>query len=823
MSQRWENYSSIHKRSRAEKERKIKGMTVRALNRNNDSVSKSIVRGKAALAEAENHIKMFEDYLRNSSIDDTSHDHRTKKNVAEEQISSSHYSPLFLDEMYSSSPSDQEAYDMVPNNKTLNDIDYGLSTRLINEMIKEGERRQQRDNRITVARYEGNIFPRNKQNGKEKIKPTKKKNFDPKNLAVAKRAIVKTAITAQEIAHYEIAMKKKSQFKARPLPGGNYVKNDPYALTRAAIGKVSKAAGNRSDTSTFSSQNTRIDASLLLNRPQSSSCQRICSEHSPIPKPQYNIRKQETMKKAVYDQISETIATSYNDDGLNQSEEELSSQDEQDLANLHQQISKLQAELNMKRIQCIKTIEEIDKYSPESYVGFLDGEKYISKDVTSSDGEKLSNSHQHSDHEKEECLIHEENECIESQINVQVCHKSDHIKFKHKNIDEEPKKSSSLYHRHCLWLQMREEKRMHAKAREEKELVKGVTGKPNLHGAKESWIKAKQQHDGLVKSSETKDKLRKAEKDEKERQIREKHMSEIERLQTLAKEKNREGKCGIDKRKQSEYLDKLARPNSRLKVESKVKSEELSKEGSNESTQEKEAKTLMTAEKERSTGIDLSFADMDDKQFSKMIKNLKAKASKGKHTTFGNQDNNDDLHKDIVVGKKENENSLERPLNNECDENEKIGNEVGDGHFTSSIAQANIYAQISGRTGESNSCTQKIETTLKKEKLLINKHKYSFPYERYDAGDVPFFDRSSSSDRGRFRVHDAREFHTDSLRRIPVPFDSSSCDGVMFLVGKKHHEEKSDREDVVTILFDRSKFDEQSASTWWKLNREQII
>ncbi len=818
MSQRWGNDWSTCKRS-SEKERKMEDMTNRTLN--SDSVSKSIVRGRAALAEAENHIKMFEDFLENSLKKDKSYGFQMNEYVAEEEISPSQ-SVVFLDEPYDSSPGDL-VYSTVKSPKVINDMDDVLSMSLINEMMKEGERRQQRDNAIMAARCEGNNFLKSttrKQNDREKVKSLKKRNFDPRNLSVAKRAIVKTAITAQEIAHNEAEMKKKSQFKARPLPGGNFVKNDPYALTKAALGKVSR--GHISDSSMLPSQNTRLDASLLLNRSQSHSCPRICSEHSriDIAKPQHRMRKHETMKKAVYDQISETIETMYNED-LNQSDEEVSSEDEQHLATLHQQISKLQAELNIKRIQCIKTIEEIDKYSPESYPELFDRENDLSNAITDNIGEKVSNSEWCEDN-GEKSLIYEENELQANALNSK---KPDHVKIQYRKNNKKGKRSSSLYDRHCLWLKMREEKRMEAKSREEKELVKDVTGKPNLHGAKKSWIKAKQQHDGLMKSIEMKDVLRKAEKDEKERQLRQKHVTEIERLQILAKEKNREGKCGIDKRKQSEYIDKLARPNSRLKVESKVKVQEISKEKLNEPTTEKETKESTNSVKEENTGVNLSFADMDDKEFSKMIRKLKAKASKGKCTTFGNQEDNNDSLSDALIGRSVKENSLDKS-NNECDENEKEGNKI-DGNFTSSIAQAKIYAEISGTKGESSdyghdSKTQQIETTIREDDNLFDKQKHSFPYERYDAGDVPFFDKSSSSERGRFRVHDAREFHTDSLRRVPVPFDASSCDGVMFLVGKRNHQ-KDQKEDVVTILFDRSKFDEKSASAWWQLNRHQII
>ena len=50
---------------------------------------------------------------------------------------------------------------------------------------------------------------------------------------------------------------------------------------------------------------------------------------------------------------------------------------------------------------------------------------------------------------------------------------------------------------------------------------------------------------------------------------------------------------------------------------------------------------------------------------------------------------------------------------------------------------------------------------LKVENLSIH------PYERYEEGKISFYDRSSSTEIGRFRVRDARDFMPDSMRRKP--------------------------------------------------------
>ena len=98
------------------------------------------------------------------------------------------------------------------------------------------------------------------------------------------------------------------------------------------------------------------------------------------------------------------------------------------------------------------------------------------------------------------------------------------------------------------------------------------------------------------------------------------------------------------------------------------------------------------------------------------------------------------------------------------------------------------------------------------------------PYQRYEAGRVQFFDRSSSSEQGRFRVRDARDYAPESMRRIP-----DSEEGVVLLVGKKKGYKDGDisgnvlQEVVITLVFDRSLFNEHSASVWWRLHRHRFV
>ena len=95
------------------------------------------------------------------------------------------------------------------------------------------------------------------------------------------------------------------------------------------------------------------------------------------------------------------------------------------------------------------------------------------------------------------------------------------------------------------------------------------------------------------------------------------------------------------------------------------------------------------------------------------------------------------------------------------------------------------------------------------------------PYEKFESGEVPFFDKSSSAEKGRFRVRDARNFDPSSMRRKD---DVGSVDkGVMLLVGKKGAGEPDASEMAITILFDKGDWDEERAEGWWKQNRHRFL
>lgn len=106
-----------------------------------------------------------------------------------------------------------------------------------------------------------------------------------------------------------------------------------------------------------------------------------------------------------------------------------------------------------------------------------------------------------------------------------------------------------------------------------------------------------------------------------------------------------------------------------------------------------------------------------------------------------------------------------------------------------------------------------------------------------------FFDASSTSDKGRYRIHDAREFDIKSMYRKTDIFHS----GVTLLFGKRRisHQQQSSssssssitsvssistnntsnliNDEIITVLFDRTSFTEDEAKLWWDNNKERLL
>jgi len=79
-----------------------------------------------------------------------------------------------------------------------------------------------------------------------------------------------------------------------------------------------------------------------------------------------------------------------------------------------------------------------------------------------------------------------------------------------------------------------------------------------------------------------------------------------------------------------------------------------------------------------------------------------------------------------------------------------------------------------------------------------------------------FFDSSSTSDKGRFRLHDARDFIAESMFRKTDILNES----VTLLCGTR---KDNGAVQIITVLFDRTEFSEANARAWWIENRDRLI
>ncbi len=248
-----------------------------------------------------------------------------------------------------------------------------------------------------------------------------------------------------------------------------------------------------------------------------------------------------------------------------------------------------------------------------------------------------------------------------------------------------------------------------------------------------------------------------------------------------------------------------------------------------------------------------SFADMNDREFSNVMRRLgiksvpKADGKKRKKKSSAvslslatlDSETASKLPIETYLG------TSSSPKSNEKHPSAKAP-PVGGGRFVSSEAQANLFKKITDQkaalvankmegplrststtTDLSNKATSfaPIPVTDHPQPHSEEESVLSFkePYQRYEAGQAPFFDKSSSDERGRFRVLDASSFDPNSMRRIVGP-DSDADDGVMLLVGEKWDEKDNQRkENAITILFDRRKFNEKDAEHWWRIQRHRFV
>ena len=601
-----------------------------SISKNSLSVNESIQRGRAALAEAEDHIKLFEEYLQSSSASQVVEEDNNLvldfgfDDMNWVEASKKMNSECSLDELLD----------------TIDPIVSGLSnagtmngkTDLIEQLMRDGEARMKRDNMISSVRVKGDFALKGFSGeiilNDVTVKPRPKRSFDPKQLSAARRAAVKESRTIS----YGCKMEENEvkQFKALPLPGGGIVNNNPYALTQAARGKMNerkRADGDDDTVDTFA--NARLDASAILGNDISfSSIPSNAIFNSPFPIK----RKKSTISKDIYSAATNFVSKEFEDETFSEASD--SSVDQKDVMGLHQQIARLQAELNIRRKKCLETIyslEDETRCKSINDIGIPELQKEFGKNNDDNDRDSMQNTSQDYDMSLGDDVA---NVCADLQGN------SDSNLYPNSDENDNCRKLP-MYVRQKAWLENIERKKREAKEREEHNTIRGVTGKPNLKQAKASWSKAKEEHAGLVKTAREREAMLQRDKMEREKQQHLEQMKEAEAMQALAREHAKSAKKGIDRGMQAEYVDKLSRPTHRVKVEQPlVKKPTIAHDNHRQDDQVKiEKEPCREPEQDAEDKITVSFADMDDHEFAKMVKKIQARAKKEIRTKIATSDN----------------------------------------------------------------------------------------------------------------------------------------------------------------------------------------
>lgn len=610
------------------------------ISKNSLSVNESIQRGRAALAEAEDHIKLFEEYLQSSSASQVVEDDSDL--VLDVGFDDTNW--VEANEKMNSECSLDELLD------TIDPIVSGLSnagtangtTDLIEQLMRDGEARMKRDEMISSVRVKGDFALKGFSGeiilNDVTAKPRPKRSFDPKQLSAARRAALKES---RKISYgCKMEEDEVKQFKALPLPGGGIVNNNPYALTQAARGKMNerKRADVDDDTvDTFA--NARLDASAILGIDTSfSSIPSNANSNSPFPIK----RKKSTISKDIYSAATNFVSKGFEDESFSEASD--SSIDQKDAMGLHQQIARLQAELNIRRKKCLETIyslEDETRCNSINDIGIPELQKEFGKNNEGNDTDSMQNTAQDYDMSLGDDVA---NVCADLQGNL------DSNLYPNSDENDDHRKLS-MYVRQKAWLENIERKKREAKEREEHDTRKGVTGKPNLKRAKASWSKAKEEHAGLVRSAREREAMLQRDKMEKEKQLHLERMRQAEVMQALAKEHAKSAKKGIDRGMQAEYVDKLSRPTHRVKAEqSIVKKPTIAHDNYRQDYHGKiEMEPCRESEQDAEDKITVSFADMDDHEFAKMVKKIQARAKKEIRTKIATSNKGEFKPKDKPV------------------------------------------------------------------------------------------------------------------------------------------------------------------------------
>ena len=736
----------------------------------------------------------------------------------------------------------------------------------------------------------------------------------PSKLQGTKRSMLKASRVMDEKNQTDDEVHKKHEFKALPLPDGTWVKNDPYALTSAAIGK--RTHTNHSKTSCAASKvmdhgrpsTHRMDAATLL---QKRGLNHSCIDDTDLNKthiysnaPSNSIKpsglEHEQLEKMYHHLTRQVVVVVDDADADADVNNNQSTEDQHDAVALQQHLSKLQASLKLKHTQCIHFIEQIHQVDALN-------------DHTMDETQNVSDLNPNA-----------ENDGTSIQLHPPPSHKTasnDDLTLNQVDDDDDDATSQlsdpSLYTRQRSWLQRVEARRMEAKQHREMNEIAAIQNfsiSAFLKNTSKSWIMAKAAHQRAVSKAILKEQGTLESRQSGENWITAKRMQGLESLEDKLD-------LLLPKKRTIKKLDIDCQPTSANNgvIHDKISNADANSTTSNrqngfgdtslDATSSYSLYMLRQGQTHSQQNDTTSQMDLDGKEMSSTM-NKTTHEKKSNVTLEGTKEQTNDQQNEMTLssqkylGEKKkpstiNETSQEKKFNilhlsvNEARKvllqkivkgqpptfpshikmkeispspysqhnlkiNKKAVKKLNKANrFQSAAMQAKLYADILSRSmhlrqgrinnlvpvlniadenkAATSAMTMKDTVTgnIKRECNYtiinqcesINKEE---PFQRFEMGKAPFFDRSSSTDKGRFRVRDARYFAPDSIKRIAVPWDSRGTHGVMLLVGRKYVSSNdmsnlSSDEQVITVLFDRPEFSENDACRWWQLNRRHVV
>ena len=508
-----------------------------------------------------------------------------------------------------------------------------------------------------------------------------------------------------------------SKFKALPLPGGVEVKHDLFAPTLAFQGKHAGIEFIRNDNKrvgvhdfsssqslggfegfdrmSMATSRTSIDGSLNCSFANEEDKERALQLR----------QAKKLKKKKLLDSVNRTIAEEMGealDDDASVAYSVRSTQSHvdylEDPSKLRQQIARLEAKLKRKKSQRSATLNDIVDIDLNSIF-----ERLLSKDADEN-ARKIVNQLKH------RVCGNVVDGILVDDFQPQLPQLKEHHSW---NPEDNEGSKRVLYERQENWVKHREKKLLEARLRLEAEEMSDITGKPQLTHAKDSWKKAKDAHDEALKRVAEEESRRQREKAERERIEYAKKMKEAEDLERQTREQMKSIRNEVNKEEQMKRLEKLSQPRQ-IRVGPTLSTHELdtstpidgninfaydtqpkASRKPNETPYEhsnahkssaKKVPKLVSATSEFVEFSGKRFSEMDDKEFSKIVKRISKMAKQKVKDAAAAADSCTDEEKPMspkltIIGNPDN--LCEDPI------------EFAGGKFVGSAAQAKFMAQLS--------------------------------------------------------------------------------------------------------------------------------